>query len=62
MLLRKHLSGARILSVAQPPLERVVTLTLEAMNELGDRVERRLVLELSLIHIYMTGCCRIPMR
>ena len=25
MLLRKHLSGARILSVAQPPLERVVT-------------------------------------
>lgn len=45
MLLRKHLSGARILSVAQPPLERVVTLTLEAMNELGDRVERRLVLE-----------------
>ena len=60
MLLRKHLSGARILSVAQPPLERVVTLTLEALNELGDRVERRLVLEaigrrsnliLSLIHI-----------
>ena len=45
MLLRKHLSGARILSVAQPPLERVVTLTLEALNELGDRVERRLVLE-----------------
>ena len=45
MLLRKHLSGARILSVAQPPLERVVILTLEALNELGDRVERRLVLE-----------------
>ena len=45
MLLRKHLTGARILDVAQPPLERVVELRLEALNELGDRVERRLVLE-----------------
>ena len=45
MLLRKHLSGARILAVEQPPLERVVTFTLEALNELGDRVERKLVLE-----------------
>ena len=26
-------------------LERVVTFTLEALNELGDRVERKLVLE-----------------
>ena len=45
MLLRKHLSGARLLAVEQPPLERVVVFTLEALNELGDRVERRLVLE-----------------
>ena len=45
MLLRKHLSGARLLAVEQPPLERVVMFTLEALNELGDRVERRLVLE-----------------
>ena len=45
MLLRKHLSGARLLALEQPPLERVVTFTLEALNELGDRVERRLVLE-----------------
>ena len=45
MLLRKHLSGARLLAVEQPPLERVVIFTLEALNELGDRVERRLVLE-----------------
>ena len=45
MLLRKHLSGARLLAVEQPPLERVVTFTLEALNELGDRVERKLVLE-----------------
>ena len=45
MLLRKHLSGARLLAVEQPPLERVVCFTLEALNELGDRVERKLVLE-----------------
>ena len=45
MLLRKHLTGARILAVEQPRLERVVIFTLEALNELGDRVERKLVLE-----------------
>ena len=31
MLLRKHLSGARILSVDQPPMERVLRLRLEAL-------------------------------
>lgn len=45
MLLRKHLSGARLLELVQPPMERVVDLRLEALDELGNRVERRLVLE-----------------
>ena len=45
MLLRKHLAGGRILAVTQPHLERLVDIKLEALNELGDRVERRLVLE-----------------
>ncbi len=45
MLLRKHLVGARIESVEQPDLERVVTLTLRASDELGETGERRLVLE-----------------
>ena len=45
MLLRKHLAGARLLELVQPPMERVVDLRLEALDELGDRVERRLVLE-----------------
>ena len=45
MLLRKHLSGARLLELVQPPMERVVDLRLEALDELGDRGERRLVLE-----------------
>ncbi len=45
MLLRKHLSGARILDMEQPYMERVVTLRMEALDELGDRVSRSLVLE-----------------
>ena len=45
MLLRKHLQGARILALEQPPLERILVFRLEVLDELGDRVERRLVLE-----------------
>ena len=45
ILLRKHLSGARILSIEQPYMERTVTIALEATNELGDKVSRTLVLE-----------------
>ncbi|MCD7946879.1 MAG: NFACT family protein [Oscillospiraceae bacterium] len=45
MLLRKHLSGARILGIEQPVLERLLEFRMEATNELGDRVERRLILE-----------------
>ena len=45
MLLRKHLTGGRILGITQPPLERLVEFRLEALDELGDRVERRLILE-----------------
>ena len=45
ILLRKHLSGARILSIDQPFMERTVTIALESTNELGDKVSRTLVLE-----------------
>ena len=45
MLLRKHVQGARILELNQPPLERILEFRLETLDELGDRVERRLVLE-----------------
>lgn len=45
MLLRKHLTGARILEIEQPYMERVVTFRLEATDELGDKVCRSLVLE-----------------
>jgi len=45
MLLRKHLTGARLLELTQPPMERLAELRFETLNELGDRVERRLILE-----------------
>ena len=45
MLLRKHLLGGRILELNQPPLERILDFRMETIDELGDRVERRLVLE-----------------
>lgn len=45
MLLRKHLLGARIESVEQPDLERVVILTLRAADELGQTGKRQLILE-----------------
>lgn len=45
MLLRKHLTSARIISMHQPSLERIAEFTLECLDELGDRVERKLILE-----------------
>ena len=46
MLLRKHLSGGRLLSVEQPPMERLVRLTFLCTDEMGDQVRRVLVAEL----------------
>jgi len=45
MLLRKHFVGGRILDISQPPMERLLEFKFETLNDLGDRVERRLVLE-----------------
>lgn len=45
MLFRKYLMGARIISVTQDGLERAVTISASANNEMGDRVEYSLILE-----------------
>ena len=45
MLLRKHIGSGRIAAIAQEPLERVVTLSVDATDELGERSRYRLVLE-----------------
>lgn len=46
MLLRKHLVGARILSVHQPSYERVLRIELKARDELGFEASKSLVVEL----------------
>ena len=45
MLLRKHLAGARVAGLAQPPLERLVSIEFDASDELGRSGKRTLVLE-----------------
>ncbi len=45
MLLRKYFLGGRILDISQPSMERLLDFKFETLSELGDRVERRLVLE-----------------
>lgn len=45
MLVRKHLSGARLIDIIQNDLERIAELIFSATNELGDRVEIRLICE-----------------
>ena len=45
MLLRKHLTGAKIAGLAQPPLERLVRLELDVTDDFGRPGRRTLVLE-----------------
>lgn len=46
MLIRKYLSSAKLISITQPALERIVVLTFSSANEMGDIVEIRLITEL----------------
>ena len=46
MLLRKHLSGGRIAELTQPPMERLVDLTLDCTDEMGEPARKHLILEL----------------
>lgn len=46
MLLRKHFSSARLIDVSQKGFERLIEFTFESTNEMGDRVNRRIVCEL----------------
>ena len=45
MLLRKHLVGARVADLVQPPLERLVRLELDVTDDFGQPGKRTLVLE-----------------
>ena len=46
MLMRKQLTGARVTKISQVGGDRVVHVDMDAVNELGDHVLRRLVLEI----------------
>jgi predicted ribosome quality control (RQC) complex YloA/Tae2 family protein len=56
MLLRKHLQNARIVSVTQPGLERIVRFELEHLNELGDLCRKFLIIELMGKHSNIIFC------
>ncbi len=45
MLLRKHLGSGRISAIEQPALERVVRLTIDMVDEMGEVGQRQLILE-----------------
>ena len=46
MLLRKYITGARILSVTQPPMERLVDFELDTLDAMGVSCRRHLIAEL----------------
>ena len=46
MLLRKHLSGARIAALEQPERERILILRLDAYDEMGTPVQKQLAIEM----------------
>ena len=46
MLLRKHLMGAKLADISQPPMERAATFTFDCTDEMGFPVQKKLVAEL----------------
>ena len=57
MLLRKHLSGARLAEITQPPMERAATFTFDCTDEMGYPVQKKLVAELMgrTCNLYLLG-------
>ena len=46
MLLRKHISGGRIIAVTQPSMERILRFEIEHLDEMGDQCRKFLIVEL----------------
>ena len=57
MLLRKHLLGAKLAEIAQPPMERAATFTFDCTDEMGFPVQKKLVAELMgrTCNLYLLG-------
>lgn len=70
MLLRKYLTGGRIVEINQPGFERVLELSIQNLNEVGNVVQYKLIAELMGRHsnlillsedgIILDGIKRIP--
>lgn len=56
MLLRKYISGGRIINVEQPGFERILIFRIEHRNELGDLCTRLLITELMGKHSNIILC------
>ncbi len=56
MLLRKHIQGAKIARVSQPPLERVLSVELDTADEMGVPCKKRLICELMTGHSNLILC------
>lgn len=46
MLLRKHIGNGRIIDISQPDFERIVELTVEHLDEMGDLCTKKLIVEI----------------
>ena len=57
MLLRKHLLGAKLAEITQPPTERAATFTFDCTDEMGFPVQKKLVAELMgrTCNLYLLG-------
>lgn len=57
MLLRKHLAGARLAEISQPPMERCAVFSFDCTDEMGYPVQKKLVCELMgrTCNIYLLG-------
>lgn len=46
MLLRKHIGNGRIIDISQPDFERIVEITVEHLDEMGDLCTKKLIVEI----------------
>ena len=56
MLLRKHISGGRIVSITQPDMERILIITISHLDDMGDLREKKLIVELMGKHSNIIFC------
>lgn len=56
MLLRKHIQNGRITDISQPQLERIIHITIEHLDEMGDLCHKILVIEIMGKHSNIIFC------